>query len=156
MVFQVVNAFSPAAEVSSERELPVLDRFLLFDQMLEGEVECEDVRKKRAEPPLVSGVIQEQGFLTCLRRTELSPACGIPDGDRQRTLGRAIGDGRDANPTADERSNHREKARMRALNIAPILAVGCNVRESIQHFDSRHFNVFEPHPTVIHTVQPHF
>src|SRR5260370_11010728 len=94
--------------------------------MLKGEVEREDVRKKRAEPPLVSGIIQEQGFLTCLRRTELSPARGIPDGDRERTFGRTIGGNRDADPTADKRSHHRKKTRARALNIAPIFAGRCN------------------------------
>ena len=124
--------------------------------MFQGEVESESLRDQRAEPPLVSRIIQEESFLRRFREPNCRLRAAYRTAIVSALLAALLARGGDTDPTTHKRPDHGEKACGVALNIAAIVAVGGDVREAIQHFDARHFNMIEPDPAVIDTVQPIF
>ncbi len=96
----------------------------------------------------------EQERLRAVVFAELPAPQPVPRGDRQRGLGGRNRGQRDADPPADQRSQHGEETAVRAGDRARIGAVFVQAGETVQQVFARHANGLEREPAVVHPVEP--
>ncbi len=107
----------------------------------------------RQQLALVRRVVEQADLRTRGGVAELTPVLPVPDGDVQTDLGGADRGPADADPTADERAEHREEATAGRGDGAGVRAVGRDLGVAVQQRLPRHPDVVEADPTVVDAAQ---
>src|SRR5436190_14186923 len=77
----------------------------------------------------------------------------MTDGDSEGGLRRADRRAADADPSLDQRAEHREEAAVLVLDRAAVLTLRADLGVPVEERLPRHANVLELNPAVVHPVQ---
>ena len=125
-------------------------------QVIQPELRRVGLGDQRDQPPLLVGVVHNNGLGLEGVGGELPPAQSVADGNGQGGFSGRHPRARYAHAPAHQRPQHREEAAARVLDLGVVIPFLRDPPELIQQVLHRYADLVEPQTPVVHPVQAQF